>query len=258
MEARPDWHRVDFISDLHLQTSEPDTASAFLDYLAAGDFDALFILGDLFEVWIGDDVLLADPTHPDHHFPHTVVSALRRASAHASLFFMHGNRDFLVGQAFAQASGMTLLPDPCVLQRGVHRWLLSHGDAWCLEDRDYLRFRDTVRQPDWQARFLAQPLPQRDAIARELRMQSQQHQQTILDRGRPFADVDATLALEWLTRTRCSQLIHGHTHRPGWHVLAEGYARIVLSDWDANAHPPRLETLSLLADDQLVRLPIQP
>lgn len=227
-----------------------------MQYLESGVFDALFILGDLFEVWVGDDVLDAPSDDPEHRFIRRCSTMLNRASQRADLYFMHGNRDFLVGTAFAKASGITLLADPCILQRDQQRWLLSHGDAWCLSDQDYLRFRETVRQPGWQSTFLARPLAEREAIARQLRMQSQQHQQSILNQGQSFADVANALALEWLLRTGCTQLIHGHTHRPGLHTLTESCSRIVLSDWDACAQPPRLEALSLQPDGRLLRVPI--
>ncbi len=181
---------------------------------------------------------------------------LQRTSQRADVYFMHGNRDFLVGKACAEACGVTLLPDPCVLQRGTQRWLLSHGDAWCLSDRDYLRFRATVRHPDWPSTFLAQPLAQREAMARQLRMQSQQHQRAVLDQGLAFADVDHELAAQWLRQTQSQRLIHGHTHRPGSHDLGDGLERVVLSDWDASAQPPRLEILSLYPDGHLQRWPL--
>lgn len=203
-------------------------------------------------------MLSAPPAHHEHDSIRACVAALKQVSQRADLFLMHGNRDFLIGELFAKASGVTLLPDPSVLSQGTHRWLLSHGDTWCLADQDYLRFRETVRQPAWESRFLAQPLPEREAIARQMREQSQQHQQAIQHQGDTFADVDNALAADWLQKTGCRQLIHGHTHRPGVHPLGQGQERLVLSDWDARAHPPRLEVLTLKPDGQLERRPIKP
>ena len=171
---------------------------------------------------------------------------------------MHGNRDFLLGNAFADAAGCTLLSDPCVLDWGRHRCLLSHGDAWCLADTDYLQFRQTVRQTDWQDRFLAQPLGKRAAIARQLREQSEHRKRTTLASGEGFADVDNALATQWLRQTQSQRLIHGHTHRPGNHDLGDGLERVVLSDWDATALPPRLEVMSLYPDGRLKRWPLSP
>jgi len=251
---------VDLISDLHLQASQPATTAALLRYLQQGGFDALFVLGDLFEVWIGDDVLAeAQPNTLPNAEQQTiglVVQALRQAAAHARLYIMRGNRDFLLDDAFATATACTLLSDPCVLDWGQHRWLLSHGDAWCLTDTSYLQFRQTVRQPDWQSRFLAQPLAQRAALASQLREKSEQHKRNPLANGDAYADVDDALAAQWLRQTQCQRLIHGHTHRPGRHPLGDGLERVVLSDWDANAQPPRLEVLSLHSDGNLMRWPL--
>lgn len=169
---------------------------------------------------------------------------------------MHGNRDFLLGAGFAQASGCQLIDDPCVLQLGPIRWLLSHGDAWCLTDTDYLAFRARVRQPEWQNAFLSQPLPAREAMARQLREQSEQRKRETHTLGESFGDVDTTTAVDWLQRTGCQTLIHGHTHRPAEHDLGHGNQRLVLSDWDASANPPRLDVLSIRTDGQWCRTPL--
>ncbi len=232
--------------------------AALVRYLQQGGFDALFVLGDLFEVWIGDDVLTDGLSDPEYEAIGHVVRALKQASSKARLYVMHGNRDFLIGPAFAEATGCTLLSDPCVLDWGQHRCLLSHGDAWCLTDTDYLQFRQTVRQADWQDRFLAQPLGQRTAIARQLREQSEQRKRATLASGAAFADVDDTLAAQWLHKTQSQRLIHGHTHRPDSHDLGNGLERVVLSDWDATAHPPRLEVMSLYPGGHLKRWPLSP
>lgn len=245
MTWRPDWRRVDIISDLHLQANEPGTAQAWFGYLATAPCDALVILGDLFEVWVGDDVLDGPADDPSSAFARQCVAALGVLSQRASVWVMHGNRDFLLGPAFANASGCTLIDDPCVMAWDNHRWLLSHGDAWCLDDRDYLAFRAEVRQADWQAAFLVRPLGERQAIARQLRERSEHRKQVTLAQGDAFADVDHDVALDWVRRTQTNGLIHGHTHRPATHRLGEDHCRVVLSDWDADSQPPRLEILSV-------------
>src|SRR6478735_1572064 len=150
--APPEWRTVDLISDLHLQASEPATVEAWQGYLDTTPADAVFILGDLFEVWVGDDAAALPG------FEARCAEVLRAASARRPVFFMHGNRDFLVGADFAARCGMTLVADPTVLLLHGERWLLSHGDALCLEDTEYLKFRAMVRTPEWQSAFLARPL----------------------------------------------------------------------------------------------------
>lgn len=249
--APPQWRQIDFISDLHLQASEPATFEAWQRYLQTTRADAVFILGDLFEVWIGDDSVEAVAQHPDGevHFETRCAHILKTASQRLAIFFMHGNRDFLLGPAFAQSCGMTLLNDPAPLEFAGQRWLLSHGDALCLDDADYMRFRAQVRSPEWQQAFLAKPLAQRQAIARGLRTQSDNRKSS----GAVYADVDTRMACDWLKTAQARTLIHGHTHRPADHEMVCGLStslrRIVLSDWDASASPPRIEVLRLHADD---------
>ncbi|MDD2926276.1 UDP-2,3-diacylglucosamine diphosphatase, partial [Rhodoferax sp.] len=170
---------------------------------------------------------------------------LADAGQRLNLYFMHGNRDFLLGPTFAQACGMTLLADPTVLAFDAQRWLLSHGDALCLDDTDYQQFRAQVRNPAWCRDFLAKPLAERQAIARAIREQSEARKTS----GAVDADVDPAAALQWLEAAQADTLIHGHTHHPADHVLVTGtgrsHRRLVLSDWDAQASPPRLEVLQL-------------
>ncbi|MDP3699926.1 MAG: UDP-2,3-diacylglucosamine diphosphatase [Hylemonella sp.] len=254
LHAPANWRTVDFISDLHLQLSEPLTVQAWERYLAQTRADALFILGDLFEVWVGDDGLQA--LDEDARFERHCVDVLKAVSARCAVHFMHGNRDFLLGSACASAAGFVLLDDPTVLVFGDQRWLLTHGDALCLDDTDYLQFRAQVRQPAWQQAFLAKPLAERRAIARGLRQQSEDRKLS----GLAYADVDAPLARHWLKSAAASQLIHGHTHKPADHDLGAGLHRCVLSDWDAAARAPRTEVLRLQRPDsagtiQVRRLP---
>ena len=246
LAADPAWRSVDFVSDLHLHPGEPATAAAWARHLATTPADAVFILGDLFEAWPGDDCALAPGFAAD------CAAALREAAGHRALHFLHGNRDFLLGADFARLTGMKLMDDPTVLAFGATRVLLSHGDALCLDDTDYLRFRSQVRSPDWVAAFLARPLAEREAVAREMRAQSRARH-----REQPtHADVDADMARAWLRAADAQVLVHGHTHRPAAHDLGDGLRRLVLSDWDADATPPRLQALRLQADGRFARVPL--
>ena len=230
------WRTVDLISDLHLQAGEPATFEAWRGYMQNTPADAVFILGDLFEVWVGDDAAALPG------FEAKCADVLRDAAQRRSVCFMHGNRDFLVGPRFAADCSIALLADPTVLALHGERWLLSHGDELCLDDHDYLKFRAEVHTPEWQQAFLARPLEERRALARSMRTQSE-------DRKRGpdmvWADVDSAAARDWLRRADARTLIHGHTHRPADHDLGDGLRRIVLSDWDAAAQPSRAQLLRL-------------
>ncbi|MDK9702736.1 MAG: UDP-2,3-diacylglucosamine diphosphatase [Sulfuritalea sp.] len=217
------------VSDLHLRAERPDLTRRFADFLAAtaaAGIEALFILGDLFEYWIGDDDL-ADP------FNAQVCKLLRDLSDHGTrIFFIAGNRDFLIGERFAAAAGMRLLSDLETVDAGGTAILLMHGDTVCTDDLPYQEFRRMVRSPQWQADFLARPLPERRAEVESLRRRSAEAMQ-----GKTAAIMDASGAAirEALTARGCTRLIHGHTHRPGREAiqLPSGSAeRWVLSDWD--------------------------
>ncbi len=243
ISAPAQWRTIDFISDLHLQASEPATFAAWQDFMQTTAADAVFILGDLFEVWIGDDVVDNAAIEPNQTpgFEARCAQVLHAASQRLAIFFMHGNRDFLLGPAFATACGMTLLDDPTVLAFAGQRWLLSHGDALCLDDTDYMQFRTQVRSAPWQQDFLAQPLARRQEIARALRTQSESRKRSAV----AYADLDAQAVRDWLQTAHSRTLIHGHTHKPADHDLPQGLRRITLSDWDASATPPRAEVLRL-------------
>ena len=248
LHAPAHWQAVDFISDLHLQASEPATYlqwRSFMERPAHEQPDALVILGDFLEVWAGDDLLQADPKLGDSGFWRDCFDVLQRFSHARPVFFMHGNRDFLLGSAAASAAGMVLLNDPTVLHFHGNRCVLSHGDALCLADTDYLRFRAMVRSAEWQSEFLARPLIERLAITRDLRERSEAHKRSQDHDPALWADVDTEAALAWLRTAQASTLIHGHTHRAARHDLGHGCERIVLSDWDANALPPRGDYLRL-------------
>jgi UDP-2,3-diacylglucosamine hydrolase len=205
--------------------------------------DALVILGDFFEVWAGDDLLHAQPPNEARAFAQTCVALLKVHSASRPVFFMHGNRDFLLGPAAMHAAGLIELRDPTILSMHRKQCLLSHGDALCLADTDYLAFRQLVRSPEWQHQFLARPLGERLAITRQLRDQSESKKQALGHHPTTWADVDADAARKWLLEAGATTLIHGHTHRPQDHDLGNGLQRVVLSDWDANASPCRAEVL---------------
>lgn len=247
LRAPAHWQTVDFISDLHLQASEPATFEAWRHYLERPPIeraDALFILGDLFEVWVGDDVLAQTGTI-EHDFWRTCVQVIRTHAERTPVYFMVGNRDFLLGSVAAQACGMQLLSDPTALDFLGHRWLLSHGDALCLADTDYMRFREQVRHPQWQRTFLERPLEEREAIARDLRQQSEARKQSAAGDPHTWADVDHFAAQAWLLHAQAQTLIHGHTHRPAEHPLGGGLQRVVLSDWEVGGQHPRAEVLRI-------------
>jgi UDP-2,3-diacylglucosamine hydrolase len=233
--APPEWRTADFISDLHLQSAEPATFDAWRAYMRATPAGAVFILGDLFEVWVGDDAGVAPGFEAD------CAAVLQATAQRLPVFLMHGNRDFLVGPGLLRSTGATLLDDPTVLTFLGRRWLLTHGDALCLDDTDYLAFRAQVRAPGWQREFLSRPLAERRAIARGLRAQSEARKHA----GATYADVDHAAATAWLEAADAQVMIHGHTHKPADHDLGGGRRRIVLSDWDAAAATPRLEVLRL-------------
>lgn len=230
------WACVDFISDLHLQASDALTFHVWSDYLLHTAADAVFILGDLFEVWVGDDVLSGEAG-----FEWQCADVLRAASARMDVYIMHGNRDFLMGDALMATCNCTLLEDPTVLAFANERWLLTHGDAQCLDDTDYMRFRELVRTPAWQHDFLTKPLSERIGIARGIRAQSEALKRS----NTGYADVDFQAANDLLDVLHAQHMVHGHTHRPTKHALGAGRERLVLSDWDLGAQPPRAEVLRL-------------
>lgn len=215
-----------FISDLHLDRTRPAIVSLFLDFLEqrARRADALYILGDLFEAWIGDD--------DDAELGHTVAGALRAlVESGVPAYFLHGNRDFLVGQAFAAASQARLLPESVVIELAGEPVLLLHGDTLCTDDVEYQAFRAQVRDPAWQAGLLARPLAQRRMLASQLRETSRQATQL---KGTEITDVNP-MAVEHALRTHgVDNLIHGHTHRPAihqWMLNGRPARRAVLGDW---------------------------
>lgn len=239
MHAPPAWRAIDFLSDLHLSEATPRTFAALATHLRCTEADAVLILGDLFEAWVGDDAR-------HEGFEAECAAMLAEASAHRFICFMAGNRDFLVGPELLRHCGMVRLDDPTVLSAFGQRVLLSHGDALCLADRDYQAFRSMVRSAAWQQRFLAQPLPERHRAAREMREESRRHTRGMPER---WFDVDDAEANRWMKHGGALRLVHGHTHVPARHPLDEGLARYVLSDWDFDhAGAPRGDVLRWRAE----------
>lgn len=243
IHAAPHWRGIELLSDLHLGEQAPATAHALAEHLAASDADLIVLLGDLFEVWIGDEQLdaPADPVSPMAQ----ALQALAEAARRRPVAMLTGNRDFLLGPEAARRLGWTVLPDRCVLQAFGHRQVLVHGDAECLDDRDYQRFRAQVRTPGWREAFLARPLAERMAVARSLRDGSEQRKREQGLAG--YADLDRAEMLSLLAAAGADRLIHGHTHRPGDERLGPGLSRHVLSDWDLDGQhgPARAEVMRL-------------
>ena len=216
-----------FISDLHLSTERPAINTLFLDFLRtrATRAEALYILGDLFEYWIGDDVA----TQPEYQPLLAGLRALTQAGV--PVYIMHGNRDFLVAQGFEQQTGCQLLPDPTVISLYGENTLLMHGDTLCTDDIAYLKFRLMVRNPDWVKMFLSKTIPERVAIVRDYREISK----TATAAKKPeIMDVNQGAVEAVLREHDVRHLIHGHTHRPAQHRFElDGVPmrRTVLGDW---------------------------
>lgn len=237
VHAEPAWRAVDFISDLHLAESQPRTFEAWQRYMRSTPADAVVILGDLFEVWIGDDA------RTPASFAAHAASVLADAARRCWVGFMAGNRDFLLGASMLRDCGVVGLTDPTLLEAWGQRVLLTHGDELCLDDTAYQAFRAQVRSQTWRRAFLAQPLGERERAARAMRDASE-----AAKRAKPVADwidVDGAAAVGWMQATGSHVMVHGHTHRPGSQTLAPGYTRHVLSDWDCDGLPVRSQVLRL-------------
>jgi len=212
-----------FISDCHLHVERPEITRALLEFLQTRALEAryLYILGDLFEVWLGDD----DPAD-DHQM---VIESLAKLTASREIFFMAGNRDFLLGENFADKIGITLLQEPCSLQLDHSRVVLVHGDSLCSDDHDYQAFRAMVRNPEWKSAFLARPLQERRQIAAQLRDDSVK---AMHQKSNEIMDVNATTVAHCFEENNADVIVHGHTHRPAMHRYDAGLQRIVLGDWN--------------------------
>ena len=216
-----------FISDLHLQESRPDITKAFLGFLENTAYKAerLYILGDLFEAWIGDD--------DQNNFISEIQAALLKTNKTTKIFFLHGNRDFLIGTEFASSSGLEILNDPTIEEMFGKRVLLMHGDLLCIEDRDYQAFRKTSRDAKWQDEFLNKSIEERREIAHNLRTISKEATGI---KKEEIMDVSTAEVIRTMEESSINLLIHGHTHRPKSHNITvndQPAERIVLGDWDA-------------------------
>lgn len=240
------WQAIDLLSDLHLSATTPRTFDTFAAHLRHTAADAVVLLGDVFEFWVGDEQRFQP-------FERQCVALLAETTKHRHVAFMAGNRDFLVGPLMHEACGWQALDDPTAFFAFGQRILLSHGDALCLADADYQHFRARSRSAAWQRDFLAQPLDERLRQATAARTASEARKRETGVDPELWADVDRDLALAWLRAADASILVHGHTHRPATQTLAPGLTREVLSDWDLD-HASRAEVLRLSARG-LERLP---
>ena len=215
-----------FISDLHLDPDRPEIGDQLIGFLKteAVEADALYILGDLFESWVGDD-------DPNPHYAEVKVALRTLVGRGVPTYFMHGNRDFMIGEKFASDTGVKILPDPHVVELYGEQVLLSHGDAYCIDDVQYQTVRKMTRDPRWQAMMLQKPLQERLAFAAQAREASKAHGGMI---NETIADVNQGAVEQALRSAMVDTMLHGHTHRPGVHrftVDGEPASRIVLGDW---------------------------
>lgn len=215
-----------FISDLHLEAERPDIGDHFIKFLQtdATEAEALYILGDLFEAWVGDD-------DPNAHYAMIKLALRKLVDSGVPVYFIHGNRDFMIGRKFAHETGIKILEDPYPVKMYGQKDLLSHGDAMCTDDVQYQRVRSMTRDPDWQASMLVKPLKERLRIAAEARRQSLER---TLNLNMDIMDVNQGAVMRTINEYSVDVLLHGHTHRPDIHTVDLGNRkakRIVLGDW---------------------------
>lgn len=242
IHAPAHWQRIEVLSDLHLdETGTEATWAALRAHLQTSHADAIFILGDLFEAWVGDDLVEAQAWARD------IIDSLAATATRCTVGFLPGNRDFLLGTGgLLERVGILWLDDPCTLEAFGQRWVLSHGDAACLDDLPYQRFRAQVRSAAWQQGMLAQSLEARLAYARKAR-EASRSQNAARAQDLPAGDLDPHRVAALLEASGAQGLVHGHTHRPACHALPDGRQRWVLSDWDLDTPgaAPRAEVLCL-------------
>jgi UDP-2,3-diacylglucosamine hydrolase len=241
LTAPPHWNQIDFISDIHLSEKHLSTYSVWQQYLHNNNADAIFILGDLFEAWIGDDIIL------ENGFERDCAMALQQCSQQKPIFMLHGNRDFLTQHDFFQFTGITAISDPFCLQAFDKHYLLSHGDEWCTSDTAYMQLRAVVRSAAWQNQVLALPIATRKQMADKIKadkLNSHLSAQEITDFYKNL-DINHEIAIHFLKQNKASCLIHGHTHHPKNDFLQAGLERWVLSDWEVENSNPRAEVLEL-------------
>ena len=222
---------IHFLSDLHLAPTAPGATRIFLDYLGgcARSAEQVYILGDLFEAWPGDDSI----DDPEDFFSKQIIDGLRELTGNGTaLSIQHGNRDFLLGECFAERSGAHILPDPYVLSLPNWQFVLSHGDALCTDDAEYQEFRRQIRSPGWRNNFLSKPLGERKAMVAAMRRQSEASKR---EKTQLVMDLNIAATEDFLRNSGYATLIHGHTHRPARHDhIIDGIhvERWVLSDWN--------------------------
>jgi UDP-2,3-diacylglucosamine hydrolase len=214
-----------FISDLHLEPTQKAITDGFLSFIGSlNDAEELYILGDFFEVWIGDDF--------SNEYVELINQALQQCSAKGTkIYFMHGNRDFLVGQAWCEKAKCELLDESKLITLGDENILLMHGDSLCTDDIEYMQARGMLRNPQWQSQFLAKSIPERIKFAKQVRGESKESQK---DKSYDIMDVNQAAVDDALSSANCSTMIHGHTHRPNihnWDFEGQDRIRYVLGDW---------------------------
>ena len=218
-----------FVSDIHLCQQRPELTNAFVNFLqtTASTCQQLYLLGDIFDAWIGDDFI--DPKMQ------TVFDSLQQLSAGGcQLFFQHGNRDFLIGSQFEKLTNVTILPESTIITLPTQQALIMHGDQLCTDDIEYQNFRSMVRSEQWQQQFLAKPITERLSIAEHLRSTSKQMTK---QKDNDITDVNQNAVIDTLNQAKVNLLIHGHTHRPMIHSIKQtdtDSTRVVLGDWDTS------------------------
>jgi len=215
-----------FISDLHLESGQPEIGKQFLSFLAgeARAAEALYILGDLFEVWLGDD-------DPNPYYGEMKLALRELSDTGVPAYFMHGNRDFMIGADFASETGLTILEDPTVVDLYGEKVLLCHGDSLCTDDVRYQQFRAMTRAPKWQTMMLAKSIEERIALALQMRKESMERGESLSDE---IMDVNHDAVAGAMAEQSVEVMLHGHTHRPAVHSFDLGdrtATRIVLGDW---------------------------
>ena len=246
-----EFQTIEFLSDLHLDQAHPATFNAWQKYMLNTQTDAIFILGDLFESWVGADILNAPSPLGD--FERQCAQVIQKAAEKSSIYIMAGNRDFLLSQDFAGKTSSTQLTDPTLLSWGENCAIITHGDLLCTDDITYQEYRKMVNSPIWQQQALAMPLQQRIQVAQQMRMQSEQSKQTNSDE---IMDANSNTVSSWMKTAQTTRMIHGHTHHPHHHILSDNQERIVLSDWHLDTTPEKqkAEILQWSITDGLKRI----
>ena len=217
---------ITFISDLHISETQPEIANQFIDFLEnhAQDCDALYILGDLFEYWIGDD-------NPNPYYKNIILYLNKYTNNGTPTYFMHGNRDFLIGEKFSKDTGIEILQDPSIIKINEERVLISHGDIFCTDDHEYQATRKLTRDPKWQTMMLGKSIAEREKFALEARIKSKKYTKYLPE---DITDINQNEIIKTFKNNNINKILHGHTHRPAIHNIVINkvtHQRIVLGDW---------------------------